>query len=318
MAILIHGIVLGYGKFEETSCLCLNSLISDIKGSHTVVTVIDNGSPDNSAVLQAQFVKNHPQFNSVTLAENLGYAGGMNYGAALIDATWILLIGSDTVFSSGALQLFCDILPTLDPKVGIVGPVTNEAGTAQQMSFLSAAWPSIIQEFQEQYKEPSGLHVPLCRADFFCVAIRKTLWDELGGLDLAYGRGYYEDFDFCLRAKARGYQIIMLEDVFIYHAGSQSFKSDSGQKQLIKKNKDIFIQKFPQAELRHRRLDQLKTLQYYLSLPNSFIRQSQIKKRIMHRLEMVKNDQPRSFWKKWRWGLQVKAIEHEIQKRLSE
>lgn len=313
---LVHAIVLGYCNFKTTTQKCLESLIVYLNRPDFKLTVIDNGSLDDAAEMQQQFVRSYPQIESIILPHNLGYGGGMNYGASSSNATWIFLIGSDTVFSPDAFKFLCDKLPKLDSCVGIVGPVTNEAGTTQQMTFVNKTSHSIIQEFQEQFGELCMLDVPLYRADFFCVAIRKILWDKLKGLDLVYGRGYYEDFDFCLRAKALGYQIIMLEDVFVYHAGSQSFKYDSTQKKLIKKNKKIFIQKFPDAELRHRRVDQLKTLEYYLSLPDSYIRQNSIKKRIMNRLEMIKKDQPRSFWKKWQWRAKVRAIEHEASKRI--
>jgi len=42
-----------------------------------------------------------------------------------------------------------------------------------------------------------------------------------------------------VRAGQLGYECVMLEDVFVYSLGSQSFKSDSEQKALIRKNKKI-------------------------------------------------------------------------------
>jgi len=65
-----------------------------------------------------------------------------------------------------------------------------------------------------------------------------------GGLDLSYDRGYYEDVDFCMRADQLGYECVMLENMFVYHIGSQSFKSDPEQKVLIRKNIKIFEKKF--------------------------------------------------------------------------
>ena len=47
--------------------------------------------------------------------------------------------------------------------------------------------------------------------------------DEIGLFDEAFGLGYGEEIDFCLRASARGYLHILDDATFIYHEGSRSF-----------------------------------------------------------------------------------------------
>jgi GT2 family glycosyltransferase len=308
MPIFLHIVVLGYGKFQQTTQQCLASLIKEIHRTDLKVTVIDNGSPDDSSQLQTQYTYQYPKIQSVILPSNLGFAGGMNHGASIEDSEWVLLLGSDTILSPNALEILYQHLHHIDLKIGIVGPVTNEAGNAQKLDVDAYLPEDIFKEFQERFPEATELQTPLYRADFFCVAIRKSLWDQLNGLDMSYGRGYYEDFDFCMRAKALGSQAVMLEDMFVYHAGSLSFKSDPEQKQLINNNKKIFVKKFPNSELRHRRVDQLKTIEYYLSFPKSILSHPGIQLRLQSRMQMIQKDQPRSFWKKWLWRKRIKNI----------
>jgi len=307
----IHVVILGYGQFNGTTKLCLQSLIPELGREDVQVTVIDNGSPDNSAQLQDEFVKPYPRLNSVSLPKNLGYAGGMNYGVGLFDASWVLLLGSDTILNKGAFEILYQALKQMEESVGVVGPVTNEAGTCQKLDFNSTLPEDIFAELSQRSPEITQLQVPMYRADFFCVAIRKSLWDQLGGLDLSYGRGYYEDFDFCMRAKQFNFQSIMLEDMFVYHAGSLSFKSDPTQKQLIKNNKKIFIKKFPNAELRHRREDNRQVLEWYTQLPAEQLNM-RIHPRILHRLETAQKDQPRSLIKKWLWNQRLKKLQTRL------
>lgn len=307
--LLLHLVVLGYGQFHQTTEQCLYSLLPELHRTDIQITVIDNGSPDAAATQQAEFIKAYPQIHSLNLVNNLGFAGGMNEGAKQCKAEWLVLVGSDTVFAPDAFTRLYEEIARLPETVGIVGPVTNEAGTAQQLHFTNQNRDLVFQDWGNKFQK-TGLVTPIPRADFFCVAIRKSLWDQLDGLDLSYGRGYYEDVDFCVRAGQLDYECVMLEDVFVYHVGSQSFKSDPEQKALIRKNKKVFEKKFPKAQLLHRREDNFRVIEYYLK---SLIQpQPGALQRIHDRLLRTREELPRSFWKKWRWQQRVKNLERQF------
>jgi GT2 family glycosyltransferase len=305
-------VILGYGQFKATTQLCLESLIQDLGREDVQFTVIDNGSPDDSAHVQEEFVQPYPILHSVLLPKNLGYAGGMNYGVSLFDATWVLLLGSDTILQPNAFEILYQALKQMDENVGVVGPVTNEAGTCQKLDFKSTLPQDIFAEFSQRSPETTQLQIPMYRADFFCVAIRKSLWDALGGLDLSYGRGYYEDFDFCMKANAMGFQTVMLQNAFVFHQGSASFQHDPAQSELIKKNKGIFLNKFPNAELRHRRLD------LYLAIQQDLMRKcdSDMRAFIIQlsklRIESLRLDLPKSPMKKLIWKSKITAISKKL------
>ncbi len=50
-----------------------------------------------------------------------------------------------------------------------------------------------------------------------CWIFRRSLYDEIGGLDEAYNPIQYEDFDFCYRARSKGYRVVYSPDPVIYH-----------------------------------------------------------------------------------------------------
>jgi len=312
--LFIHAIILGYTNFSLTSKQCLESLESEFPRKDIQFTVVDNGSSDNAAELQELYALQNPNIHSVILPQNLGFAGGMNFGASLVSAEWLLLLGSDTVFPGEAFERLYTQLKTIPLEVGIVAPVTNEAGTAQKLDFYQNSSDEICDLYEKNYSTRTGLITPLYRADFFCVAIRKSLWDQLNGLDLNYGRGYYEDFDFCMRAKKLGYSCLMLEDVFVFHQGSASFSQDPHQRVLIKNNKKIFMNQFPDAQLRHRRLDNLMVLENYLNLPMEQLKLKEVQSRLSWRLQMANNDNPRSFWKKWLWKNKVNKVREKFKR----
>ena len=79
----IHIIVLGYGQFTTTTQRCIESLLIELDRHDVCITVIDNSSPDRSAELQSEYLRKYPKIKGVYLNENLGFAGGMNFGASI-------------------------------------------------------------------------------------------------------------------------------------------------------------------------------------------------------------------------------------------
>jgi hypothetical protein len=57
---------------------------------------------------------------------------------------------------------------------------------------------------------------------FACALVRRSAWDALGGLDERYRRAYFEDADFCLRARARGLRVLYTPESEILHWGRHS------------------------------------------------------------------------------------------------
>lgn len=303
--------VLGYKQFATTTEKCLRSLISQAQHIEASVYVLDNGSPDNSPELQKKFCEAYPQIHDLYSEKNLGYAGGMNFLASQGTGEWFILVGSDTIFYPHSLVRFKEALKKVPANVGIVGPVTNSAGTAQCIQSLGTTHQEVFDRAEQYFSQSTNLLLPLYRADFFCVAIRKTLWSQLGGLDLIYGLGYYEDFDFSMRAKQLGYSCLMVEDVFVFHQGSASFKGSLEQSQLLKRNKKIFKNKFPHAQMRHVRLDVYQTIQWILNLQLETCDQlhvDAISRHLQLRIESLAQNIPKGWIKKMTWKYRVQSL----------
>jgi GT2 family glycosyltransferase len=66
----------------------------------------------------------------------------------------------------------------------------------------------------------------------FCGLLRRGTWDEAGGLDEGFEAGTFEDDDFSLRLRKKGYRIVAAEDCFIHHFGNGSFGKLKSQEYL--------------------------------------------------------------------------------------
>src|SRR5262249_10220958 len=61
-------------------------------------------------------------------------------------------------------------------------------------------------------------------AAMYCVASRRPVLDDVGPLDEAYGVGMFEDDDFAVRMRAKGYRVACAEDAYVHHVGQGAFR----------------------------------------------------------------------------------------------
>ena len=300
-------LLLSYGKFFATTKPCIDSLLPDSHNPDYRLTVIDNCSPDDSAEQIRNYLSKQPQVRDFYLETNTGFAGGMNYGASQSTAEWILLVNSDTVFLPGALDSLCQALQLQPEEVGMIGPVTNAAGNGQNYD-IKGDKAAVLADAKKLQGTPCHTLIPCYRLDFFCVAIRRTLWEKLNGLDPIFGLGYYEDTDFSMRAKALGCKMMICEDAFVYHMGGSSFSSNPKTKALIKRNKKIFLKRHPYATLYHQREGNLQAIEAFSELYKSKQWNQGLTIRLNMRMNALSSQRPRSLLKRWIWQRKIDKV----------
>ncbi len=301
-------IVLGYRNFETVTKVCLESLVPWANDPAVEILVVDNGSPDGSADLTEHWCASHSGFRSLVSKDNRGFAGGMNWGASHAQGAWLLLVNNDTVFPSQALDALLRVVQAAPAHVAMLGPVTNAAGNGQRLWKPGASHAEWLHIGETLHVHPTYQLMPAYRCDFFCIAIRRNAWQQLGGLDPAFGLGYYEDFDFSLRLREVGLEQMITEDVFILHAGSATFKGSKDTRTLIKRNKKLLQTKHPAARFEHTRLGNLAVLARYKELRKLGLWTPSLQLRADLRVEALEGDAPRSRIKRWFWRRKIRRV----------
>lgn len=305
---LLSLVVLGFKNFDVTTRKCLDSLVPWVNDLNVEVLVVDNGSPDDSAIKTEQWCAAHPAVRCLLSESNRGFAGGMNWGASHASGSWLLLVNNDTIFPTATLDALQGVLQSLPDDVAMVGPVTNAAGNGQRLWKPGCSHPEWLEIGAWLNQHPSQQLMPAYRCDFFCIAVRRDVWDTLGGLDPIFGLGYYEDFDFSLRLRKAGFQQVITEDVFILHTGSATFQGSAAARALMKGNKKLLQSKHPDARFEHTRQGNLEVLLTYKSLKERGHWSSALEARLQLRQGALLGDAPRSFVKSWLWKRKVKAL----------
>ncbi len=84
--------ILSYKNFVNTTKICLDTLLPQLKNLDINLTVLDNSSPDNSQDKLKEYHNNCRNFSIILNSENLGFAAGFNRIFKGSNADWFLLI----------------------------------------------------------------------------------------------------------------------------------------------------------------------------------------------------------------------------------
>jgi GT2 family glycosyltransferase len=193
---------------------CLAALMAQ-EGLSFEVIVVDNASTDGSA----EYVAAHyPQITLVRNAVNQGFAGGCNTGLRQARGDVLALLNQDTEVRPDWLARLAAVLHG-DPAIGIAGCKTFFAdGTLQHAGgYIDSRGLSIHAGHQEADR---GQYDYLREVDFVtgaALAITRAVYEAVGDLDEGFGRGYYEDADWCYRARRAGYRVVYAPDAILVH-----------------------------------------------------------------------------------------------------
>lgn len=190
--------------------------------------IADDASDEKVVTWLREYTKGCSYATLIGSEENLGYTKNVNRAIASAENfDYIILLNSDTIVCGNWIEklLFCFFD---DDTVGIAGPLSNAAGwqTAPNLRGDSSLPPHLnvkkINIFLENNAHP---YYPVSDlVNGFCMCIKKKVLTEVGKFDEeSFPRGYGEEDDFCMRARAAGYKNVLATTAFVYHSKSKSF-----------------------------------------------------------------------------------------------
>jgi GT2 family glycosyltransferase len=306
-------IIVSFNNFEETTQCCLHFLRRDPDFLNWEIIIVDNASNEATRHALAEETQRDSNITVIYNTSNLGFAAGNNIGISKASGQYIVLLNSDAFPPPGMISKLTSKLLS-NPKVGMLGPVTNFAGNEQHIFTSDSARENKIEEGCRYAGAGQAALLNTYRMDFFCVAIPRRIINEIGMLDEDFGRGYFEDLDYSLRVRKAGYRLAIAEDCFIYHKGSASFdKLPRETKELMKRNRRLVCSKHGNlVHLQHKRHANLSVLKQYTKMltTGSFVP----KFCLLNRLQLAHRDLPRSPVKRWMYLIHLKLIERQLER----
>ena len=203
----------------EAVLRCMTSVMQTVNPQRVELLVQDDASPHvNMPSLLGNVCQRNP--------ENLGFPGNCNAGALRATGDVLMLLNHDVwITQRGWDRRLLDFFE-LTPQAAVAGPtLLFPDGRVQS---VGGAFDIACQPFhtalgaQNPDWEPIATPRAVSWITGAALAVRASVWRELGGLDTAYEGGYFEDVDFCMRARQAGYEVWHRPNIRMYHGSGST------------------------------------------------------------------------------------------------
>jgi GT2 family glycosyltransferase len=208
---------------------CLQSIAGTPPRAVHEIIVVDNGSSDGSGDSAARFGARLIEYGT-----NVGFARANNVGIRASHGSMLLLLNSDTLVPSGAIDHMLDIL-SRRPDVAVLGPRLVDAGGRIELSFgrMIGPWTEWRQKrlvtgharndprISARVEKMTQREQPVDWVSGACLMVRRAEAEAVGLLDERFFM-YTEDVDFCAAIRARGRVVLFTPEVEIVHLRGRS------------------------------------------------------------------------------------------------
>ena len=243
-------IIVNWKQYELTKS-CLFSLKKINYDDHQII-LIDNES--NQKELKS--IKN--QFKNIIIfsnERNLGFTGANNIGikyAIKNEFEYVMLINNDTEVDKNFINPLIESLEKYK-KLGAVQPLILNFDSRKKV-WNAGGFLNKFFGYSYVNKNTEGIKKNIDWITGCCFFVRTEVIKKIGLLDESFF-AYYEDVDWSIKIKNRGYDLAFINSSLIYHHGSKSSQNELSEGTLspfvhylnirnhillLRKNKDIF------------------------------------------------------------------------------
>ncbi|MBC8214055.1 MAG: glycosyltransferase [Candidatus Marinimicrobia bacterium] len=215
---------------------CLKSILASKNIDSLEIVVVDNYSFDGSnEMLKVEF----PQVKLIQNDKNLGFSKAVNKGIEKSTGDYICLINPDSLIKDDTLSKLHKYMVN-NTDTGIAGCKVLDADGSLQLASrrkfptplvalprllgLSKLFPKskLFGQYNQTFMDDSVIQ-EVDAVSGSCMMFPKKLVDEIGDFDERFFM-YFEDTDFCFRAKKAGYKVIYNPETQIIHYKGESLK----------------------------------------------------------------------------------------------
>src|SRR2546428_6222062 len=211
--------------------------------------VVDNASKDDSVKrIQAEC----PEVEVVRLERNAGYAGGCNEAlrrALSLDAAQCLVLNNDTIVDSHAMGLLIELLRDR-PEVAAVGPKVLDYYHRRHILSMGGSinmktgWSEHTGKGEEDRGAPNLPYEVHGFLDGSAMMLSLDVVESTGMMDESLFL-YFEDSDWCYRARKNGYSLMIEPRAVVWHKlGGAAGPTDPRVQYISNRNRVIFEKRY--------------------------------------------------------------------------
>lgn len=238
MSLKVSVIVLSLNG-EKVIRACLDSLIQTDYPNMELI-VVDNGSSDKTPLIAQEF----SQVRLISLPRNRGFAGGNNVGMSNATGDILILLNDDTTVHPDWVKALVTTMES-DPHIGIAGckllypdgkTIQHAGGLINEHGLSNHYGKNEIDNGQWDKLMDTAYVTGAA------IAIRREVTQILGFLDEGFWPIYFEETDYCFRARKAGYRVVYVPgSVVIHHESQNTGMGSSGFFYKYHKNRMRFM-----------------------------------------------------------------------------
>ena len=227
---LVSIITINY-NFADATREMLDSVLN-ISYPNVEVIVIDNGSTKPGF---DKLAADYPNFHFYETNENLGFAGGNNFGYKKSTGDFILFLNNDAALTEGCLDKLVFELQS-NPKLGIVSPmIFNTKKLASAPDVIQFAGTTRVSPITgrnktigegELYNQSFADNRTTAYAHGCAMMAPRQVIEKAGMIPEPFFL-YYEELDWCERVRDAGFEIGLVPEAKVYHHESLTIGADS-------------------------------------------------------------------------------------------
>ncbi len=206
----------------------LRRLAGAAEGVSFEVIVVDNASTDATAAISAAT----PGVKVIRNEANRGFSHAINQAAAAASGKVLVAVNQDLHLQPGALKAMHEFLVSHDALAG--GALSFKDGSEQPScgpypTLFGTLWRLFLPRRIRKYDlrvSADGAAKPVDWITGAFLGFRRELFDRIGGFDESYFM-YYEDVDFCLRARLAGFPSYFVPSAKAVHLHPFSGRDDA-------------------------------------------------------------------------------------------
>lgn len=238
-----------YRGADETQ-RCLRSLLASIDHAVTDIIVVNDASPEPDLTEYCRAIAAEYSLSLIEHQVNQGFVKSVNEAMRLAGTTDVVLLNSDTEVPANWIERISNAAAA-HPDAASITPFSNNATICSYPHFgVENALPPgydthtldalfALANKGKTFDIPTGVG--------FCMFIRRAALKDAGYFDEeAFGLGYGEENDWCLRASSKGWKHLLCADLFVYHSGEVSFGEKA--RELQAKALTVIRERYPQYE----------------------------------------------------------------------
>jgi len=203
------------------------SLKNSTKVSHRLIVIDDASTDEDVWPLLQKFASENGNIELLRNTINQGFTKTVNQAASTLSYDFVIL-NSDTIVPQGWLERLTSPIKQ-DQKIASTTPFSNSATICSfpemgkdNTNYLDMEVKELDSYFQRLIPDSHRTELPTGIG--FCMCINIEIWKKIGPFDdNYYGRGYYEEVDWCQRAIKAGFINLLVPNLYVWHEHGGSF-----------------------------------------------------------------------------------------------